>query len=911
MDIGQQTRRWKTVRGFVRGMLSFSRSRGAVRPDRAAGSCVASPVPTLNADELIDPPASVDFAGELAGVINGLTSELAGKALLRAGTSLGHYEIMDYIGGGGMGRVYRAKDLNVRHVVAVKVLLPELGGWSGHRKGLLQEAQAMISLNHPNICRFYEFDFDHDVDYIVMEYIEGETLRSRLARPITIQEFKKIAEQCLSALVEAHRKNVKHGDIKPENIMLSVEGNLKLCDFGLATWVRGSDGETTANDGFSIGGTPDYMAPEAWLGGEPDIRSDIYSLGVVFYEMLSRQRPTHHSPRGSSHGQKLPERPIPLRKWNPQVPVQLERVVERMLEVNLDARYPSAADVLDDIRAVVTRSRTRVLTSVAAIPLTVWVMASSADHWNRLTNMAVLPCAVVEGSDAEASNNDGHFCDGLMEMVTRQMIPSATASRIEIADPADVRAHKVSTAEEAQDRLGAEIVLAPEVHRLKDGVRITVMRRGVSNGRFAGRRDFSVDFNNVAGLRQEVLASITSMLGVTMRMDSQEVPIPSEASRLLMEGVSLLHEYDKVTNIDKAVSSFVAATALAPNLAEGYAHLSQAYVRKYEFTRHPEWIDVAKKACEQSLSLNQKLAAGHHCMAMLYNIQGEHDKASDEFFAATHFDSTNELAHRELAKAKERIGDLWLAESALKNAIAARAEYWAPYAALGRFYAARANYSKAVEAYLGAIQRSPSNVQASFALSEAYTKLGQYDDAIDILRKSISYAATPQAYSNLGNTLLRLRRFEEAATELEHARRLNPRAFTQIGNLARAYYSLVDRRQQSLPLYAEAIERAREQLDTVNPNDPRVHVMLSWYNAMLGKPSEAYHHLHLALQDNTDPEFFWIAAIVYNQVGNHELALSMLEKARAGNHSTFEIENTAEFDNLRNDPRFRKVVSRN
>jgi len=201
------------------------------------------------------------------------------------------------------------------------------------------------------------------------------------------------------------------------------------------------------------------------------------------------------------------------------------------------------------------------------------------------------------------------------------------------------------------------------------------------------------------------------------------------------------------------------------------------------------------------------------------------------------------------------------------------------------------------------------NIQARFSLSTAYKALGRYDDAIRVLRESIRYRPTHQAYSNLGSTLLRLRRFTEAAIELEQARNLNPRAFTQIGNLARAYYFIPSKREQSFAFYAEAVQLADQQLAKVNQRDPDVHIMLAWYNAMLGHAAESYRHLDQALQGQPPPEFFWIAAIVHNQFSERDRSLSFLEKAASEGFSKFEIQNTAEFDNLRDDPRFRKVIA--
>jgi len=811
--------------------------------------------------------------------------------------------VIGLIGVGGMGRVYSARDLNLNHIVAIKVLLPDKGNWSGIREQFLQEARAMISINHPNICRFFEFNFDNDVDYIVMEYIEGETLRSRLKRPLDTDEFSTIAEQCLQAMIEAHKKEVLHRDIKPENIMLSAEGSVKLCDFGLAKWLRGPEIEPKSNRDSGVKGTLGYIAPEVWQNRASDSRADIYSLGVVFYEMLTGQTPFGHSQVVNA---RQTEGPIPVTKWNPKVPRRLEKIIEKMLRPDPKQRYSSVPDVLVDMRRATPRWGRR-LVRVAATLLALSVAASSADRLHEPTNVAVLPCVVINTPD-----EDKNFCNGLMDIATRKIIAAAVASRIEFADPSDVRGNRVLTPDQALDRLGAQLAVVPTIQRTPEKLQLIIELVHVANRRSIASEEFAADYRDVAGLERSVARSVGQMLGIGLPPSLNEPTSPeafSEARRLFLEGVSLLQQYDNIDNVDKAIVSFSGAAGLAPGLADAQAGLGEAYLRKFDFSKHTEWLDLGRTACEKSVYLNRNLAAGRRCLAMFHNTTGESYKAIDELNAAIYAEPTNETSYRELARAKERTGDLWGAEKALKDAISIRSEYWAPYASLGKFYADRANYFEAATAYEDALRRSRNNVQARFSLSEVYAKQGRYNDAIRVLRESIQLRPTHQAYSNLGNTLLRLRRFAEAATELEHARTLNPRAFTQIGNLARAYYFLPSKRDLSFAYYTEASDLAQQQLERVNPHDPNLHIMLAWYKAMLGNAPDAFRHLDQAMIGQTPPEFFWIAAIVYNQLGDRERALSSLEKARSEGFSKFEIQGSMEFDDLRNDPRFQNVIA--
>jgi serine/threonine-protein kinase len=888
--------RWRTVADLSAGASSLDPERRDqfLREQCAGDDTLRREVEdlldyTLESTQLFDKPA-----------LEHMAEQLAGKTLFRRGSRLGHFEVKGLIGAGGMGRVYSAKDLNLNHNVAIKVLLPGHRNWHEPRERFMAEARAMISLNHPNICRFFQFDFDQDVDYIVMEYIDGETLRDRLSRSVDFEEFTKIAEQCLQALIEAHGKNIIHRDIKPENIMLSSEGHVKLCDFGLAKWLRVSEDDPKPRAGSGIKGTLGYVAPEVWLGKEPDARSDIYSLGVVFYEILSQQKPFAALPPDAKTTDKTP---LPLPKKNPSIPVRIEKVIARMLQQDPNARYGSAAEVLADLMQPRPRWDRRII-RVAASLLALSISASSADRLHDTTNVAVLPCTVIA-----ASREDGNFCNGLMESVVRKIIPNAAMSHIEFADPSDVRSNRVLTPEQGLDRLGAQVIVSPAIQRTPERLHVTISVSHASTGIPAASEVFFVDSEQIAGLERALAISLSRMLGITMLPAFQETSTPPEAMRLFLEGVSLLEQYDDIDNIDRAIVSFSGAVGLAPSMAEAHARLGEAYTRKYDSTRHAEWLELARNFCDKSLYLNQSLAAARRCLAMLYNTAGDYYKAIDQLNAAINVEPTDEFNYRELARAKARVGDLAGAEKALRDAVSIRPEYWAPYASLGRFYTERANYLDAVSAYEEAIRRSRMNIQARYSLSTAYRALGRYDDAIRVLRESIRYRPTHQTYSNLGSTLLRLRRFTEAAVELEHARNLNPRAFTQIGNLARAYYFIPGKREQSFAFYTEAVQLADQQLAKVNPRDPDVHIMLAWYNAMLGHAAESYRHLDQALQGQPPPEFFWIAAIVHNQFSERDRSLSFVEKAASEGYSKFEIQNTAEFDNLRDDPRFRKVIA--
>ena len=273
-----------------------------------------------------------------------------------SGTTVGRFAIRARLGKGGMGEVYRAYDTALKRPVALKRITPRLQSDPSCRKSFLREAQCASGLNHPHIAGLYDVLEANNEIFLVMEYVEGVTLRQQLQRPISIEKLLGIAVQCAAALVAAHERGIVHRDLKPENIMLTSAGQVKILDFGVAKQLPPAEVTATTetvNGGSGLAaGTPAYMAPEALLEKDTDPRADIFSLGVILYEALSGRHPFLAGSFMATSDRTLHEVPPPLARLNPKVPAELERIVAKMLAKNPDERYATAADLLVDLRAV-------------------------------------------------------------------------------------------------------------------------------------------------------------------------------------------------------------------------------------------------------------------------------------------------------------------------------------------------------------------------------------------------------------------------------------------------------------------------------------------------------------------------------------------------------------------------------
>lgn len=277
---------------------------------------------------------------------------------LAAGAVLAHYRIVSRLGAGGMGEVYLAEDLKLERPVALKILPPEVAGDPDRMRRFVQEAKTASALSHPNVAHVFEIGEADGVAFLVMEYIEGEPLSARIGRaPVALAGAADIALQVADALEAAHAKGIVHRDIKPANIMITPRGHVTVLDFGLAKMSRGDTGSTASRlatqfltDPGMVMGTVQYMSPEQALGREADARSDLFSLGVVLYEMTTGRLPFSGTNANETLMQILRAQPEAMARFNYEIPPELERIVRKCLEKDRERRYQSARELSIDLR---------------------------------------------------------------------------------------------------------------------------------------------------------------------------------------------------------------------------------------------------------------------------------------------------------------------------------------------------------------------------------------------------------------------------------------------------------------------------------------------------------------------------------------------------------------------------------
>ena len=377
-----------------------------------------------------------------------------------SGTTVGRFAIEELLGKGGMGEVYRASDIRLKRHVALKRIAPNHRGDERSRDRLWKEAEWASRLNDPHIAGVYDVIEEENELFIVMEYVEGQTFRRRLADPISVAEFLPIATECALALA-AHKAGVLHRDIKPENIMLTTSGHVKVLDFGVAkNLLSRAETMTLSTRGAEFAGTLIYMAPEVVQEKESDARADIFSLGIVFYETIAGGNPFHAPSFLETCDRILHHDPLPSHELNPNSPAELDRIVAKMIAKDPTQRYSTAADVAVDLHALqlaLGQSGARVLrhppvprrkrTAGWAVGFAAAFLTATAfiapvrqqfkklldpSSMPRAKQVAVLPFSIV-GADAQTEA----FGAGLAETLTAKLTQLTGDPSLQVVPSAD------------------------------------------------------------------------------------------------------------------------------------------------------------------------------------------------------------------------------------------------------------------------------------------------------------------------------------------------------------------------------------------------------------------------------------------------------------------------------------------
>jgi len=719
------------------------------------------------------------------------------------GQRFGHYLIEQTLGEGGMGVVYRARDEKLQRDVALKFLGVLLAGGSTSHENVLQEARAISALNHPNICTVYEVGEIEGKPYIAMEYVEGHALTMEIpSNGMALDQVERYGMQLADALNHAHSRGIIHRDLKSANVMVTPQGRLKVLDFGISRRLDTGQGisETTRFDKswesqHTFTGTLPYVAPEVLRGGDGDARSDIWSLGVLLYEMATGRRPFKGGTAFELSAAILRER-APL--ITPPLPPILQSVIDRCLDKDPGQRYQSAGEVRAALEAASTSSRTHgyfagleqregnttpnhttrniallVFALLFASGFGYWIYGKSGSKRKSLTvgeiqSIAVLPLENLSGDPAQ-----DYFAEGMTDALITELSQIKKLRVISRTSVMQYR-HTQKPLQEIAQELNVDAVVEGAVLRSGDRVRISakLMQTNVEGALWAD--NFERDFTDVLALQSDVATAIARGIQVELSVTEQSQlarsrSVVPEAYESYLKG---RYEAEKRTPdafLD-AERFFQKAIAKDDTFAAAYAALADTYLSMsiYQMAPAETLIPKAKEAVGKALQLDDRLADAHTSLAAIRFWHLEGGEIESEFQRAIALDpgyaqslhwyalylaavGRKEESIREIRLAREidpksliinanvgflyyLAGDYDHAEETEKNAIRMDPSFSAAYSYLGQIYVAKKQYAEAIGEFRTAASLSPGDIAGQADLAHGYAVSGMKSEAEEILR---------------------------------------------------------------------------------------------------------------------------------------------------------------------------------
>lgn len=865
---------------------------------------------------------------------------------LTLGSYLGPYEITAIIGSGGMGDVYRARDHRLGRDIAIKVVSEATAGDPVALSRFTQEAHAVAALNHPHIVTIYSTEEANGVRFMTMELIEGRTLARMIPESgLSPAQFFDVSIAIADALAAAHQKRITHRDLTPANVMVTSQGLVKVLDFGLAR--GGEEGPDPVDieklatrprltGAGTILGTMPYMSPEQIEAKPLDQRTDIFSFGIVMYEMATGMRPFRAHTKPGLTASIMRDHPQPVAELRRDLPAEVSRLIARCLEKDPSARVQTAHEILAELRSV-----RRAWESGTTAPTP---RRTAASRWPWAAVLVLIGGALVVGlrgqrpppasappaaaaplivvlpiENVTRDPTDEVLADGLLDTVTNSLTQLERFPRTLRVVPAnEVRRERVLTAREARRTFGAFLAITGSIQRLPSAAgvgRLTLNLIDAGATQAFQIASQTIDLTSAAVSQQAVMGAVASLLATQVQLTPEArgamTAGGSELANAYVQfnlGRGYLARFDRPENIDRAIESLTGAVTSDPRYALAHAALGEACYRKYQVTLQTAWLDRAVEHAERALAVDNRLASVHVTLAILARERGRYEQALTFAQTAVDLDPLGGDGYRELAGAFERLNRDADAEAAYRRAVEVRDHDWLAYNMLGSFMLSRRRFEEAEAAFRRVMQLAPDNTKAFNNLGGTYFGMRRVEEAAALWTRSMEIRPSNSAASNLGAYYYSRGRYADAARQLEQAVTLPPVSYVVWGNLAAALYWSPGERPKAGAAYAKSIELA-EASRRLNPRQVQVLASLADSYSVLRQRSKAREAIAAVERlEARDARTLFTVASALEQLGDRDEALRWMRKAVAAGYDRADIDRSPWLEALRRDKRFVEIL---